>query len=257
MSCGTCPSNAGCKNGQCVCDADYVRCRNSAGRLRAITALLLLMPGTPMLFQGQEYGASAPFLYFADHQEQLAARVQEGRSKFLDQFPSIANWHTEYAMGLPHDRTTFEKCKLKPEERRTHAHYVALHRDLLKLRREDPVFSAQRADWIHGAVLGPEAFVLRFFAGPHGDRLLVLNLGRALQLRPAPEPLLAPPPGSAWPLLWSSEHPRYEEKCMANSGSDPNVLGFQKIGSDPEFVPDFPSNLPGHCALVMYEGSSN
>src|SRR5207244_3793539 len=110
----------------------------TAGRYKAITALLLLIPGTPLLFQGQEYGASTPFLYFADHQKQLAAQVEEGRGKFLDQFPSIAHSHTEFAMGTPHDRTTFEKCKLNHEERRTNAHISALHRDLLKLRREDP-----------------------------------------------------------------------------------------------------------------------
>ena len=138
----------------------------------------------------------------------------------------------------------------QPEERRTHAHYVALHRDLLKLRREDPVFSAQRADWIHGAVLGPEAFVLRFFAGPHGDRLLVVNLGRTLELRPTGEPLLAPPRRSAWRLLWSSEHPRYEREFGDRRLNDPN-LHF--IWSDLDVCP----RIPGHCALVMYEGSSN
>ncbi len=226
----------------------------SAGRLKAITALLLLMPGTPLLFQGQEFGASTPFLYFADHHKELARRVEEGRCKFLDQFPSIANSHTEFAMGVPHDRTTFEKCKLNHEERRAHAHFTALHRDLLKLRREDPVFSAQRSDWIHGAVLGPEAFGLRFFGRPHGDRLLILNLGRALQLRPVSEPLLAPPPGSAWRLLWSSEHPRYEEKCREGEfGNRPlNHPNLHFNWGDLEVC----SRIPGHCALVMYEGSS-
>ena len=44
-------------------------------RHRALTALLLLHPGTPMLFQGQEYDASSPFFYFADHRPDLAAQV--------------------------------------------------------------------------------------------------------------------------------------------------------------------------------------
>ena len=43
---------------------------------RAMTALLILMPGTPMLFQGQEFGATTPFLYFADHKSELAAAVR-------------------------------------------------------------------------------------------------------------------------------------------------------------------------------------
>src|SRR2546427_9096392 len=117
------------------------------------------MPGTPMLFQGQEYAASTPFLYFADHQKELASLVQKGRAEFLDQFPSIAHSHTEFAMGAPHERSTFEKCKLRRAERydEAHAQILELHKDLLTLRREDPVFRAQRSDWIHGAVLGPEA----------------------------------------------------------------------------------------------------
>ena len=44
----------------------------TAGRYKAMTALLLLAPGTPMLFQGQEFAATTPFLYFCDHQAELA-----------------------------------------------------------------------------------------------------------------------------------------------------------------------------------------
>src|ERR1051326_6697250 len=54
----------------------------SPGRWRAMTALFLLMPGTPMLFQGQEFAASSPFLYFADFESDLAAAVRKGRGEF-------------------------------------------------------------------------------------------------------------------------------------------------------------------------------
>ena len=63
----------------------------SPGRHRAMTALTLLAPGTPMLFQGQEFSASAPFLYFADHNPDLARLVRKGRAEFLTQFPSAAS----------------------------------------------------------------------------------------------------------------------------------------------------------------------
>ena len=43
-----------------------------------MTALLLLAPGTPMLFQGQEFGIDAPFVYFADHDDELARAVCQG-----------------------------------------------------------------------------------------------------------------------------------------------------------------------------------
>jgi maltooligosyltrehalose trehalohydrolase len=179
------------------------------GRHRAMTALLLLGPWTPMLFQGQEFASSAPFLFFADHESALAELVRQGRAKFLSQFPSVAAPEASALLTPPHDEATFERCKLDLTERERHREAYALHRDLLKLRRDDAVFSAQRRGGADGAVVGPEAFVLRFFADDGADRLLVVNLGRDLRLDPAPEPLLAPPEGARWRVLWSSEDPRY------------------------------------------------
>jgi maltooligosyltrehalose trehalohydrolase len=178
--------------------------------LRAMTALLLLGPATPLLFQGQELCASAPFVFFADHHPELAAAVRHGRRELLAQFPSLADPAAQAAIPDPGSPATFERCKLDPAERRApdHAAALALHRDLLWLRREDPVFRLQGAAGIDGAVLGPAALVLRWFARV-GDRLLVVNLGAELELTPAPEPLLAPPLGGSWQVLWSSEDPRY------------------------------------------------
>jgi maltooligosyltrehalose trehalohydrolase len=132
---------------------------------------------------------------------------------------------------------TFELCKLAPfspaqpqddrnhpaglgalarreHQRRTAA--LALHRDLLRLRRDDPVFRLQGEAGLDGAVLGPGAFVLRFFAPPAAagdgfplDRLLLVNLGRDLHLGGPSEPLLAPPLDARWEPLWSSEELRY------------------------------------------------
>jgi maltooligosyltrehalose trehalohydrolase len=200
---------------------------------------MLLSPSTPLLFQGQEFGTSSPFLFFADHNEKLAQLVAEGRSEFLSQFPSIASSQTALLMGAPHERSTFEKCKLDWTERDKNAHIVALHQDLLKLRHEDPVFSAQRSDWIHGAVLGLDAFALRFMGGSHGDRLLVVNLGRGFQCNPNPEPLLAPPANGEWDLLWSSDDPRYG----GAGGARMRKLGIW--------------NISGHSAIVFYERTRN
>ncbi|MGZ8266360.1 MAG: malto-oligosyltrehalose trehalohydrolase [Burkholderiales bacterium] len=181
----------------------------SPGTLRALTAFLLLAPGTPMLFQGQEFAASAPFLFFADHNPQLAAAVRKGRAEFLSQFPSIATREVQAMLSEPGARSTFERCKLDFSERERHAPVYALHRDLLCLRREDEVFAAPRARGMDGAVLHDDAFVLRFFAEDGRDRLLLVNLGRNLFLRVAPEPLLAPPEASEWVIGWSSEDVRY------------------------------------------------
>src|SRR5581483_186197 len=129
---------------------------------------------------------------------------------------------------------TFERCKLDPAEVERHAPCYALHRDLLRLRREDPVFRAQGKGWLDGAVLGPAAFVIRFFGEDAGDRLLLVNLGVDLDLEPVPEPLLAPLTGLCWEVLWSSEEPRY-----GGSGAPPP--------EDEEGC----WRLPGQAAVVM------
>jgi maltooligosyltrehalose trehalohydrolase len=187
-----------------------LRALTSAGRLRAMTVALLLGPATPLLFQGQEYGAPQPFRYFADHAGDLARCVREGRARFERQFPGAVALETAGgALADPVDPRTFEASRLDPRDRETAeaAAWLALHRDLLALRRDDTVFAAQRAP--EGAVLGDEAFALRFAGEGGDDRLLLVNLGRDLELDPCPEPLLAPPAGRAWREALSSEDPRY------------------------------------------------
>lgn len=179
----------------------------SAAQLRALTALLLLGPNVPLLFQGQEFGADAPFLYFADHQSELAARVRRGREDFLAQFPSIGSDDARGSLAPPESRATFDRCKLDWADHPAHAAIRQLHTDLLRLRRTDPAHRHRRS--VVGAVLGERAFVLRFLAGEGDDRLLLVNLGSDLSVGPTPEPLLAPPARRSWAIHWSSEAPAY------------------------------------------------
>ncbi len=178
----------------------------SPGRYRALTALLLLGPQTPLLFQGEEFGASAPFLYFADHDGELRGLVRKGRLESLRQFVSMASDELS-DVADPADRATFERSRLDWAERERNTTHLALHRDLIALRRDDPVLSATNRE-IDGAVIGPRGFILRFFGEDGSDRLLVVNLGHDLPLEIAPEPLLAPP-GGGWTRRWHSEDPRY------------------------------------------------
>ncbi len=204
----------------------------SPGRYRALTGLMLLAPGTPMLFQGQEFAATAPFLFFADHHVDLGKLVREGRQEALRQFRSLSGPDVEGILADPCDPQTFERSKLDWSERERNTEAFAMHRDLLRLRRNDPVFAAQRADRLFGAVLGPEAFVLRFFGESGDDRLLAVNLGRDLDYTPAAEPLIVPPADRTWRIAWSSEDPRY-------GGSGTGVFDHQHW------------YLPGHAALVL------
>jgi maltooligosyltrehalose trehalohydrolase len=200
---------------------------SSPSRWRAMTALLLLAPGTPMLFQGQEFGSSSPFLFFADHHDELNRLVKEGRRQFLSQFPSLTNPAVQRELADPADVATFECCKLDDDERRSHVEASRFHTDLLRMRRESAAVRAQGTCGLDGAVLGSAAFVVRMFGPPEhersvrtstglwsprdesGDRILLINLGPELTLPEPSEPLLAPPMGHAWVLEWSSEDPRY------------------------------------------------
>jgi maltooligosyltrehalose trehalohydrolase len=181
----------------------------SPARARAITALTLLMPGTPMLFQGQEFWASAPFRYFADHKPDLAKLVRAGRHEYLMKFESLAGPTGQAQLPDPEAEHTFEVCKLDWSEVSRNLGVVAMHRDLLRLRRENRAFDSDRRPAVDGAVIGPEALVLRFFAAGGEDRLLIVNLGRDLHPRSLAEPLVAPPRGRSWTRIWSSEDPAY------------------------------------------------
>lgn len=179
----------------------------SPARYRALTALSLLGPQIPMLFQGQEFAASAPFVYFADHEPDLAKLVSAGRKGFLQQFSSIAACRDTRAIPDPEAPESFEACRLDWRERETNSACLQMHSDLLRLRREDPTLALRGP--IDGAVLSEHAFVIRYFGTSGDDRLLVVNLGADTVYGPCPEPLLAPVEGHGWRILWSSEALEY------------------------------------------------
>jgi maltooligosyltrehalose trehalohydrolase len=223
-----------------------LRCHQitSPAEFRAMTALLLLMPQTPMLFQGQEWAASSPFYYFADHKPDLARLICEGRVKEMNQFPSVATPEMQACLPDPCTRESFERSQLDPSERDQphHARVLQLHKDLLRLRREEAVFRrVQRRGDVDGAVLGEEAFVLRYFGENNDDRLLIVNLGTDLHMTIAPEPLLAAPLGKVWDTQWSSEHPKY-----GGCGNPP-----PETRGEPWRLPGENWRLPGRCAVVL------
>lgn len=190
---------------------ERVRFQTSPGRYRAMTTLLLLGPWTPLLFQGQEFGSSKPFLFFTDVGDQtMKEAIRKGRFKFLAQFPSLASEETQEILPAPDDPKVFGRCKLDFTERETNPQFYRLHVDLIRLRKEDSRFREQIAGAVDGAVLGAASFVLRYFANNNDDRLLIVNLGKRQKLEPIPEPLLAPPLGYEWETLWTSESPAYD-----------------------------------------------
>jgi maltooligosyltrehalose trehalohydrolase len=212
-------------------------------QFRAMTALLLLAPQTPLLFQGQEFAASSPFLYFADHAGEIPELIRKGRLKELSQFPSNAHPEMRAIMRDPSDRKTFERCKLdwSQHSKGWHAQVFQLHKELLALRRDDPVFNRQNGrSQMDGAVLGPSAFALRYF-GEEGDRLVLVNFGSDLHMRVLPEPLLAAPPEMRWEIMLATESPRF-----GGTGVAPVNVNGQDWR-----MPGVNLELPGKCALIL------
>jgi maltooligosyltrehalose trehalohydrolase len=201
---------------------ERLRFQVSQGRYRAMTALLLLGPWTPLLFQGQEFGASSPFLYFADIGDaSVRNAIRQGRAEWLAPFLSLSVEETLNKIAAPGDPGAFLRCKLDFSEREKNRELYDLHIDLLKLRRVDSRFRRQSSGGIDGAVLGPTTFTLRYFSMENDDRLLLVNLGENHALHPVSEPLLAPPPGTTWETLWTSDSPRY-------GGAGTTVIGTRE-----------------------------
>jgi glycosidase len=104
-------------------------------RTRLAAALVLLSPYLPLLFMGEEYGETAPFLYFIEHGDpDLVEAVRAGRKK---DFEAIGRPEAQID---PQARETFERCKLDWSRRieADGARLLQLYTDLLTLRKEEP-----------------------------------------------------------------------------------------------------------------------
>ena len=177
--------------------------------LRALTALLLLAPATPMLFQGQETGSRRPWDFFCAHTGELAAAVRRGRAELLALSERLATPEFQAVIRDPAARATFDACVLDPSERDlARSGPIALHRDLIHLRRSELAIAraAQDATLFDAAAIDDRVLCVRY-AAP--DRLLVVNLGPTFAQPSLAEPLVAPPPGASWRVALSTEAPRY------------------------------------------------
>jgi maltooligosyltrehalose trehalohydrolase len=200
-----------------------------AANLRAMAAVMMLAPQTPMLFQGQEFGASQDFYFFSDHLDDLKGPIHLGRKEFLYQFSSVVDADRHNVIPDPSDLYSFVKCKLNHSRKKREV--VNFYRDLISIRKNDSVFQKIAHIKIDGEILNTEAWIIRYFGDNHNDRLLIVNLGSDFLLVPNPHPLMAPMRQTDWRLMWSSESYQY------GGGGTPAIKN--------------PWQIPGHCALLL------
>ncbi|MBV8757394.1 MAG: malto-oligosyltrehalose trehalohydrolase [Deltaproteobacteria bacterium] len=157
-------------------------------KLAAATTLLLFLPMTPLVFQGEEWGASTPFLYFTDHDPELGKLVSKGRREEFGKFAAFADPAVRERIPDPQAPSTFERSKLDWDERTRgeHARMLALHTQLLRLRREDPVLSRTGRESMSAEAMGPVLVVKRWT--DTAARTLTANFSDA----PATSPITGP-----------------------------------------------------------------
>jgi maltooligosyltrehalose trehalohydrolase len=130
---------------------------------RALSTILCLTPYTPMLFMGQEWGASSPFLFFCDHKPELGRAITAGRRKEFASFPEFSDPGRQAQIPDPQALETFTRSKLcwAERDRPPHAGLLALYRECLNLRKSESLFRpTDRSHWEASAQGGMG--VLRF-----------------------------------------------------------------------------------------------
>ena len=163
---------------------DRLNAAVNADLYRAASTLLLFLPMTPLLFMGQEWSASSPFLFFTDHDPELGRKVSEGRREEFKSFEAFKTAEGRQSIPDPQLAETFLRSKLNWDERDQdeHGRVLRLYARLLELRRTDPVWrvNAGARRGLSARASGKVLVVRR--QGTAGSRVLAMNFGDA----PAP-----------------------------------------------------------------------
>jgi maltooligosyltrehalose trehalohydrolase len=144
--------------------------------LEAAIALQLLCPQIPLLFMGEEQASVTPFLFFTDHNEQLAQAVREGRRREFSGFAQFSDPKFLAKLPDPNDFGTFDRSKPVPDK--THAaERERLYRHLLTLRRTEIVPRLVGARAVNAGALGLAAVLAQWTMGDGSLLTIATNLG--------------------------------------------------------------------------------
>jgi maltooligosyltrehalose trehalohydrolase len=156
---------------------DRLRMLTTPGRAKIAAALVMTAPFVPLIFQGEEWAASSPFLYFTDHDEHVGFLVSEGRKKEFAAF----GWKPE-EIPNPQDELTFKRSRLNWDEiaEPEHAGVLGWYRELIALRRS-------AADFVSGDVKVEFSEEDRWLTLRRGRFLIAFNLASNGIGLPVPE----------------------------------------------------------------------
>jgi len=183
-----------------------------AAALRAVAAVYLLLPQTPMLFMGEEWNATHPFLFFCDFSGELAQAVRQGRREEFARFPEFQDPVRSARIPDPQSPATFRASKLDWTETALppHAGWLDWYRNILRVRRERiaPLLPGIPGNAGSYEVVGQDAVIVRWRVGAETELTLAANLSDSPRTGfPAPSGSVlwregAPPAGAPWSVCW-------------------------------------------------------
>ncbi len=192
---------------------------------RAASALLLVLPETPLLFMGQEWAASSPFLYFTDHNPELGEAVRTGRRAEFARFAAFRDPADRDRIPDPQDETTFAASRLDWDEREREPHRstLRLYRHLLQLRRTEPALLEGDCEV---ADLSADLLLVRRETTSGAALLAIICLKASGRLDLAGHPMARLAPGQHWHLLLSTG------EDAAPAGAAPIPVATSRPGAD-------------------------
>jgi maltooligosyltrehalose trehalohydrolase len=223
----------------CISNHDQVGNRAFGERLnqmispaayRAASAFLLTEPYTPMLFMGQEWASSSPFLYFTDHHDELGKGVTEGRRKEFAQFSDFQDPAKRARIPDPQKVTTFTNSKLNWSEleRSPHLETLRLYRDFLSFRQAD-LTDRRRGRWQVEQV-SSKTIAIRYRRKDAGDILIIAQLVANDTVVKLGNQLLGPTNGRTWQFVMSTNEPAY------GGGAAARFDGHKVVLTGPELI---------------------
>ena len=212
----------------CIQNHDQVGNRAMGDRLlatvspaayRAVSALLLCAPQTPLLFMGQEWGASTPFLFFTDHAAELGRAVTSGRRQEFAAFEAFRDPAVRDTIPDPQAEATFCRSVLKWAEigGEEHRSLLRLYRALLALRRTAPAMRARSRREVVVEALDASTIALWRVPGTEGPLAVIARLSGG------PAEVAAPFPAACGRRQWALVMTTEDAAFATNAASTPQV----------------------------------